>query len=72
MRDTVNVGDIVCYSANNKVSIGRVVRVAVGGHEFVIVPIFGGSGTYTKVRKSSEIVTAKRLIRLAENAKYVS
>lgn len=68
MRDIVRIGDIVCYATGNKIEVGRVVAETSGKGEFTIVPIKKG---FVKKRKSSQLITARRLAKLSKSSNYV-
>lgn len=68
MKDCIKKGDIVCFASGSKIQIGVVARVAPGCGEYVIVPF---RGNYAKKRKADELITARRLLKITENARYV-
>ena len=68
MKDCIKSGDIVCYASGSKIHIGVVARVSQGCGEYIIVPF---KGRYIKRRKASDLITARRLLRITENSKYV-
>lgn len=68
MKDCIRLGDIVCYASGSKIHIGLVARVSQGCGEYIVVPFHG---RYAKKRKASDLITARRLLKITENSKYV-
>lgn len=68
MKDLIKVGDIVCYSSQNRCRLGRVTQVIDKHKEYVIVPIKEPKRVVK--RNYDEIVSAARLILAQENSKY--
>ena len=60
MNDIIRRGDIVAYSSNNSIKVGKVVYVENSMKSFLIVPIKGG---HRVKRKASELITASRLLK---------
>lgn len=67
MKDTISVGDAVCFCSYGKVEVGRIARITRGRGEYTIVPV---NGNRVKKRRACEIVTLERMKRLCENLKY--
>lgn len=68
MKDLIKVGDIVCYSSQNRCRLGRVTQVIDKHKKYVIVPIKEPKRVVK--RNYDEIVSAARLVLAQENSKY--
>jgi len=68
MLDLIKMGDIVCFCTHNQIKIGKVVGVAPSCKEYTIIPI---KGNRSYKRKANEMLTARRLLRISENAQYI-
>ena len=64
MRERIAEGDIVVYSVQTHLEVGRVARIAKQQDIYHIVPL--GNNSHAKKRRSSEILSLKKINQLVE------
>lgn len=67
MRERIAEGDIVVYTVQTHLEVGRVARIAKEKDAYHIVPL--DNNHYAKKRKSSELLSLKRINQLVEQNK---
>ena len=67
MKERIEEGDVVVYVVQTHLEVGRVARIVREKDAYHIVPI--DNNHYAKKRKSSELLSLKRINALVQNAK---
>ena len=67
MRERIAEGDIVVYSVQTHLEVGRVARIVKEQDIYHIVPL--DNNNYAKKRRSSELLSLKRINQLVEQNK---
>lgn len=67
MRERIVEGDIVVYAVQTHLEVGRVARIVREKDAYHIVPL--DDNHYAKKRKSSELLSLKRINQLVEQSK---
>jgi len=67
MRERILEGDIVVYAVQTHLEVGRVARISKEQDIYHIVPL--DNSNYAKKRRSSELLSLKRINNLVEQNK---